>query len=265
MGYRKTLLYNTLGLPAYWAACRRASAGMEVTEEKIFYGKHRRQYVLLLKGVASRPDKYAFYFHGGAWTFGEPATFTPAAIPWLARGYTVVLPSYRRLPTVGLNRIVADCRAALAALAPPGPVTDVHVGGISAGAHLAALLALHPEWWRAEGWPTGPQKALLCAGPLHLSALWPQTLFSHYTHLDPGEILSEATPKLQWQLLHGTDDGMVSYRHSTAFYDKLVGVGQVANLLTIPQGTHLDAGRWMFAGVGTSEVNAFLDEPPVLT
>lgn len=259
MNYQKTMLYNALELPAYWAACRRLRAEMVVTEDKVAYGKHSRQYAIVLRGRESRPDQFAFYFHGGAWTFGRPETFLPAALPWLERGFTVVFPSYRRPPQVGLNRIVADCRSALAALAPASEVTRLHVGGISAGAHLAALLALQPAWWAEAGWPVAPQKALLCAGPLCLQRLWPAGLFNKYAHLNPYGLLEQATtPKMEWQLLHGSADATVPFAHSQLFYERLAETGHTASLLTIPEGTHLDSGRWMFGGAGAEEVRRFI-------
>ncbi len=258
MNFRKNLLYNTLGLPAYWKACRAARADMEVDEVKTAYGKHRRQYALVLKSKGTKAGRYAFYFHGGAWTFGAPESFVPAAIPWLELGFTVVLPSYRRPPQVGLDGVVADCRAAIAALLPPESVTHLHLGGISAGAHLAALLALKTEWWQQAGWAAGPQKALLCAGPLSLEKLFPQVVFGRYAHLDPCRTIGPDSPQLAWQLLHGTDDGLVALEHSRAFYGKLEQFGQVANLQVIPNGTHLDSGRWMFGGVGEQAVQDFL-------
>ncbi|WP_026231956.1 alpha/beta hydrolase [Neolewinella persica] len=261
MNYRNTLLFNTFGLPAYWSACRSARAEMDITEEKVHYGKHRRQYAVVVRGANSGPDKYAFYFHGGAWTFGRPETFIPAAIPWLKLGFTVVLPSYRRPPRVGLDRIVADCRAAITQLVPadPNEVKALHIGGISAGAHLAALMALHPEWWKQGGWQSGPEKALLCAGPLCLSDLQPGKVFGRYPHLDPYARLREGSPSsLQWQLLHGTADATVAFQHSEKFHEQLLEKNAAANLLCIPDGTHLDSGRWMFGGVGAEEVAQFL-------
>jgi len=234
---------------------------MDITEEKIRYGKHRRQYAVVVRDSRSEPDKYAFYFHGGAWTFGRPESFIPAAIPWLKLGFTVVLPSYRRPPTVGLDRIVADCRAAITHLAPTdtNDVKALHVGGISAGAHLAAVMALHPEWWVQAGWPCSPEKALLCAGPLCLKELQPRAVFDRYPHLDPYARLSEGNPaSLHWQLLHGTADATVAYRHAEKFHRQLLESGATANLLTIPNGTHLDSGRWMFGGVGMKEIEQFL-------
>lgn len=262
MNLRKTLFYNTLGLPAYWKACRQTRAAMKVEEVKIAYGKHRRQYALVVRNKDTRPGRYAFYFHGGAWTFGQPESFVPAAIPWLALGFTVVFPSYRRPPQVGLDGVVADCRAAITALRPPEPVTHLHVGGISAGAHLAALLALKPKWWREAGWGGSPQKALACAGPLALQLLFPQALFGRYNDLNPYRQLSAESPAVQWQLLHGTSDAMVAVAHSRLFADKLTSLGYSANLFVIPDGTHLDGGRWMFGGVGERTVCDFLGAAP---
>jgi len=258
MSYRNNLVFNALGLPAYWAECRRARGKMDVTEEIVRYGPHRRQYAVVVCGPGSRPDKVAFYFHGGGWTFGRPESFVPAAIPWLELGFTVVLPSYRRPPEVGLNRIAKDCRAAIAAVLPKGGVTELHVGGISAGAHLAALATLKTEWWLAAGWPAPPSKALLCAGPLDLGAQFPGFVFGRYAHLDPVTLLNDAMPQKQWLLLHGTADGLVGYPHSRKFHEKLVALGQEAELLTLPDGTHLDAGRWMFGGTGSDAVSTFL-------
>ncbi|TXF86003.1 alpha/beta hydrolase [Neolewinella aurantiaca] len=258
MPLRNTLLYNSLGLPAYWKACRKARAEMEAVVEKVRYGEHRRQYVLVVKGRNAIPGRYAFYFHGGAWTFGQPESFVPAANPWLELGFTVVLPSYRRPPQVGLDGVVNDCRAAIGAIEPAGQVTHLHAGGISAGAHLTALLSLHPEWWKEAGWPGGPQKALLCAGPLSLELLSPRAIFRRYAHLDPCQTIIPDLPDLDWQLLHGTHDGMVDSNHSENFYEKLLAAGHSADLHILPGGTHLDAGRWMFGGQGAQTVRDFL-------
>jgi len=258
MNYRKSLFFNTLGLPAYWRECSRARGEMRGRETRVKYGKAARQYAMVVRGPSSVPGRYAFYFHGGAWTFGRPEDFVPAAIPWLELGYTVVLPSYRRPPQVGLHGIVADCRAALAQLAPEEKVTHLHVGGISAGAHLAALLALKPNWWRAAGWSLAPQKVLLCAGPLVLADLSPAFMFSKYGELDPFALVPASNAVPQWQLLHGTHDAIVAYQHSRKFHDELAARGHTTDLLTLPNGTHLDSGRWMFGGVGAGAVGEFL-------
>lgn len=253
------LISNVLGLPAYWRANRRVRAGMVVEQQIVGYGPHRRQYAVVVGDSNSRPERLAFYFHGGGWTFGRPENFVAAARPWLALGFTVVLPSYRRPPSVGLGRVLADCRMAVAHFASPA-VTELHLGGISAGAHLAAVLALQTDNWQANGWRTSPQKILLCAGPLCLTDLWPTTVFSRYPDLDPHRLLGLNNLQPAWQLLHGTADGLVSFRHSRRFHEKLVSLGHDAHLLTLPGGTHLDSGRWMFDGPGSDVVQAFLQK-----
>ena len=255
------MLKSLFALPNYWRACHRARAGMAVSVTRHDYGPARRQYFLRVTNARSRPDRYAFYFHGGGWTFGRPETFVPAALPWLDQGFTVIFPSYRRPPRVGMDGIVADCWAAVAAARPAEPVTRLHVGGISAGAHLAALLALRPEGWRAAGWSVTPQRALLCAGPLELTTVFPRPLFGRWPRHDPGQLVDERAAHLRWLLLHGDADGLVPFRHGAAFRDRLAAVNAPVQLLRVPGGDHLAGGRWMFGGFGHAEVAAFVARP----
>lgn len=260
MNLRKTLLYNTIGLPAYWAQCRRARDQMEVSARRVAYGHHSRQYAMVLTPPAGqhRAGYFAFYFHGGAWTFGRPETFVSAATPWLAQGYQVILPSYRRPPAVGLRRIVADCRAAVGAFTNGQEVRDIQLGGISAGAHLAATLALDQSLWAEQ--EAYPSAVLCCAGPLDLSLLRPRPLFiPRYLSLNPLEQLDQdARPDTRWLLLHGPNDATVAMAHSRRFHTKLKRLDKNSKLLVVPNGTHLDSGRWMFGGFGAAEVAAFI-------
>lgn len=238
---------------------------MDVEQTKVPYGKHRRQYSLIIKNrdpAMRRPGRFAFYFHGGAWTFGKPETFTPAAIPWLEMGFTVVLPSYRRPPFVGLNRIVADCRAAVNHFArEAGPEPIVHLGGISAGAHLAAVLATEPHRWLEAGWGSAPSKILSCGGPLSLGLLRSGRFFlPRYDHLDAIQIISAPDPDhpIDWQLIHGTIDPVVEVKHGKVFLKRLKELGYKADLRLIEGGRHLDSGKWMFGEVADDTVREFL-------
>lgn len=262
MNYRKTLLFNTLGLPAYWAACRQARAEMNVREEVVRYGPGERQYALVVSPENEGPDavaRYAIYLHGGAWTFGRPEKFVPAAIPWLEAGYRVIMPSYRRPPAVGLNEVVEDCWSAVKACAPAGDIASLQIGGISAGAHLAALMAMDVTGWARAGWPAAPSAALCCAGPLNFVFLRPRRLFlPRYAHLDPiRQLGTQDRTDLRWLLLHGTADATVNVRHSHTFLQQLTEKGHAAKLELIPNGTHLDSGRWMF---GANPLRTVIDD-----
>lgn len=264
MNFRKTLLYNTLGLPDYWRDCRLARASLPAREERVQYGQHARQYALVLTPTKQevRPGHYAFYFHGGAWTFGKPETFVAAALPWLEKGYRVVLPSYRRPPAVGLRRIVADCKAAINCCTNEVPLQDLQLGGMSAGAHLAASLALDQDFWEKTGTP--PSAVLCCAGPLNFGILRPRQLFlPRYADLNPLEQLNDYAPAAtRWLLLHGAADATVPLAHAEAFYAKLQAAGLPSKLLIVPDGTHLDSGRWMFGGFGAAEITDFIAPNP---
>lgn len=252
-------------LPKYWKQCAEVQQTMQVEQTKVRYGKHARQYSIVVRNQAPhlrRPNRYMFYFHGGGWTFGKPETFTPAAIPWLRLGFTVILPSYRRPPMVGLRRIVQDCWQAVNYFAQEaGEDPLIHIGGISAGGHLAAVLATQPEEWLQGGWPTPPRKALICAGPLTLKELTGGSfLLPYYNRVDPIQLLRTPNPALplDWQLLHGTIDPVVPVIHSQVFLKKLTQLGYSAKLELLEGKRHLDAGRWMFGELASEVVEKFI-------
>ena len=263
---------DLLQLPRYWAHSATARKRMTARVTRVPYGRRRRrQYFLLLEPLGSQstdPLPWAVYFHGGAWTFGTPEAFRPAARPWLAAGFRVVLPSYRRPPTVHLAGIVADCRAVIAAVAAFArqsgrPLLPVQVGGISAGGHLAALTALAPDWWTQTGWPAAPARALICAAPLDLALIFPSRLFRGYRRFNPAQLVA-AAPAVDWQLVHGTADGMVDYGHSQRFIHLAEAHGHPCRLHTLSGGGHLDAGRWTYDDRNpvAALVAAFVTPPP---
>jgi acetyl esterase/lipase len=226
---------------------------MSARQLRLAYGPHARQYILILEpqnSEAYAEMPWAVYFHGGAWTFGRPEAFRPAARPWLEAGYRVALPSYRRPPKARLPDIVEDCHAAMAELADFAlrthrPLCAPQLAGISAGGHLAAVLALHPNRWLQSRWPGPPTQALLCAPPLDLRLLSPSGIFKRYRGINPAEI-KLPTPQPRLLLLHGTADGMVDYAHATSFVGTVTEQGGSIQLETIEGGGHLDAGRWTY-------------------
>ncbi|WP_116107032.1 alpha/beta hydrolase [Lewinella sp. IMCC34191] len=246
-------LRDLFGLAYYWYRTGKVRRRMPARVSRHAYGKGRRQYFLLAEPLASSVSDdlpWAIYLHGGAWTFGTPEAFLPAARPWLEAGYRVLLPSYRRPPLANLDDIVADCRSALAAAARLAddsgrPLGEMQLAGISAGGHLAAVLALHPEWWAEAGWPRCPRRTLLFAAPLDLDLLRPRILFSRYEAISPCNGPGPAKDS-EWLLLHGDRDGFVNRDHSLRFAERLRAAGVSAQLITIPGGGHLDAGRWTY-------------------
>ena len=246
-------LRDLLGLLVYWYRTARVRRQMPARVQRIAYGPHRRTYFLLAEPPDSRERDdlpWAVYLHGGGWTFGTPEAFLPAARPWLRAGYRVILPSYRRPPAVRIPDIVEDCRRAIAAAAAFAgktgrPLHPPHIAGISAGGHLAATLALHPEWWTAAGWPGGPRRIALFAAPLSLDMLRPRRLFRDLDLLSPchGPAAASGT---EWLLVQGDRDGFVDPGHATRFLSCLQTAGVAVHLERLPAAGHLDAGRWTY-------------------
>jgi arylformamidase len=99
---------------------------------------------------AARPSPVFVYLHGGYWRLLDAADSAFMAPAFTQAGICVVAINYALAPDVSLDEIVRQCRAALAWVYGHigefgGDSTRLHVGGSSAGAHLAAMLVA-PGW-----------------------------------------------------------------------------------------------------------------------
>jgi arylformamidase len=103
------------------------------------YGRGERQTIDLfaLDGAAEPP--LLVFFHGGYWQELSKRESAFAAPHCLAQGIAFAAVDYTLAPSATLSEIVAECRAALASLSR---FSRVAVAGSSAGAHLAAMVAL---------------------------------------------------------------------------------------------------------------------------
>ena len=97
------------------------------------------------------------FIHGGYWQeLSKRESFSPAA-SFVSRGIAYAAVDYTLAPTATIDEIVAECRAASAALHAAASDLDVDperivLAGSSAGAHLAAMVCLDPRaTWRPAG------------------------------------------------------------------------------------------------------------------
>jgi len=91
-----------------------------------------------------------FFIHGGAWQMGDRTQHFPVGNRFAKDGFVTVLPSYRLAPKSPHPAQIEDCAAALAWTVREigkygGDTNRIFIGGHSAGAHLAALLALDDQ------------------------------------------------------------------------------------------------------------------------
>ncbi|MDM0035226.1 alpha/beta hydrolase [Variovorax sp. J22P271] len=166
------------------------------SEAGLAYGPQPRQRLDVYRPLADRPPAdgqrpLVVFFYGGNWTTGERADYRFVGEALAARGAVVVIPDYRLSPQATYPAFVSDSARATrwgidnAARLGADP-RQVFVMGHSAGAYLAAMVALDARWLRADGgdpsqlagWIglAGPYDFLPIGDPRTQAAFeWPQT------------------------------------------------------------------------------------------
>lgn len=116
------------------------------------YGDAARQRLdLYLPMTAPGAKPVVVFFYGGNWQSGEKETYRFVGAALASRGFVVVLPDYRLYPEVRYPGFVEDgadaARWTFAHIAEyGGDPARVSLVGHSAGAYIALMLALDPEW-----------------------------------------------------------------------------------------------------------------------
>ncbi len=119
------------------------------------YGPGPRR-VLDLYAPSTGPAPVVVFFYGGGWEEGERAMYRFVAATLAARGILTVVPDYRLYPEIRFPAFMEDAAAAVAwtlarAAAHGGDPRRLFLMGHSAGAQIAALLALDARYLNAAG------------------------------------------------------------------------------------------------------------------
>lgn len=102
--------------------------------------------------------KVVLYFHGGAWKYGDTPGHRFVGRALAAKGYVAAVSTYRLYPQVKFPAFVHDAARAVAWIRAHvarfgGDPDRIYLMGHSAGAHIAALVALDPRYMKAAGVP----------------------------------------------------------------------------------------------------------------
>jgi acetyl esterase/lipase len=200
------------------------------------YGSLERQRLdLYLPEPLADSAPLVVFFYGGAWRRGEKEDYEFVAAALTGAGLAVALPDYRVWPEVTYPAFVEDGAAALAWLESRGPEygldgRPVYLMGHSAGAHIAALLALDPDFRERAG-----AGAMEIAGLVGLSGPY------DFLPLDEGSYLQEVFPPATREdsqpirhvdggdppalLIHGVDDLLVEPGNSERLAEALANAG----------------------------------------
>lgn len=193
------------------------------------------------------------FFYGGAWQEGSRSDYLFVAEALTQRGYVVVVPDYRVYPEVIYPEFLHDGAAAVAWAATNidrfgGDRSSIFLMGHSAGAHIAAMLALDNTFLDAQKVPRTSVKGLIgLAGPYDFLPLTEPNVIAlfasepnlaltqpiHYANASTG--VKVAPPVL---LLHGDDDKRVYPKNSINLHRSLRAAGAKVELDMLPGVSH---------------------------
>jgi acetyl esterase/lipase len=218
-------------------------------ERDLAYGDAARQRLdLYLPDEAVAPAPVVVFFYGGRWEAGSKADYRFVGEALAARGFVVVIPDYRLYPEVRFPTFVEDGAAAVAWVRRNigrfgGEPWQIHLMGHSAGAHIAALLALDRRYLATAGVEPGTLESFVgLAGPYDFLPLTDATLKRIFAADDlaatqPITFAEGSAPRAL--LLHGEDDRTVLPRNSQHLAAALEAAGGRAQLRLYPDLDHV--------------------------
>ena len=213
------------------------------------YGNDARQRldVYAPKNADNRP--IVIFFYGGTWVMGQKAEYAFVGAALAERGYVTVIPDYRLFPQVRFPGFMDDGALAVAWVRQHGrdfggDPDRLVLMGHSAGANIAALLALNDAYLERAGVPARSIVGLIgLSGPY---ALVPdtdtlRTIFSSpYTPDDWQPIHFASAQSPPTLLLQGLNDHVVDYSHAVKLRDALRSHGARVEIHLYPKRGHDD-------------------------
>lgn len=191
-------------------------------ETAIAYGPHPRQaldvYVPTAGEAGARP--VVLFFYGGSWQFGDRGQYKFLGEALASRGVVTVIADYRLYPEVKFPAFMDDSARALRwveshAATYGGSTKSIYIMGHSAGANMAALVALDPRYRGST-----PLKGLIgLAGPYTFQPLEIDSVKAVYEGTNiadarPVAFVSKTSPLPRAFLAHGRGDDTVHLFHT---------------------------------------------------
>ena len=217
--------------------------------KNIAYGAKPQQKLDIYKPSKQRHDTVVMFLYGGSWKRGHRSNYRFVGEAFASRGFVTVIPNYRVYPEVQFPRFIEDAAAAVGWVRRHigkhgGNLKKVVLIGHSAGAHIAALLALDPRYLKAAGVSQNFIAGIVgLAGPYVIdpSQYWSiRPIFE--TAKNPRNISSinfvhSNTPPML--LLHGAEDNFVDAENSRVLAQRLQKVGSSATYISFANTGHV--------------------------
>lgn len=189
------------------------------------------------------------FIYGGRWQFGSKDEYRFVADGLAQSGFITVIPDYRLYPQVDWRDFLADSAAAYrwveAYIAGfGGNPQRIFVMGHSAGAHMAAMVALDPKLQQQAGVKRLPCGLIGLAGPYD---------FLPISDPDIREVFKSANPLIESQPIHyvngnmpamllltGSDDTTVKPGNTERMAAAVKQAGGKAEVIEYPKVAHVD-------------------------
>lgn len=190
------------------------------------------------------------FFYGGGWVAGDRAKYRFIGRSLAACGVLAIIPDYRVWPETGFPGFLQDAATAVAAAQQiaarhGGDPERLFLMGHSAGAYIAAMLALDPTWLAASGLDaaTDVTGAVGISGPYDFLPLRDPVLEQIFAGTGPRSqpitFASKASPPLL--LLTGATDTTVEPGNSARLAARVVAAGGQAESIVYPNLGHVAA------------------------
>jgi alpha-L-fucosidase 2 len=198
--------------------------------------------------------------HGGGWMRGDKTSFIkPLFEPLGKAGFTWFTINYRLAPTNRYPACVEDVETAIRWVKAHAKEYKVDAGrialiGESAGGHLVSLVGVRAKADTSVATVVpfyAPHDMELQAKSRTPPAPWIEALFGiKELNDDARKALREASATTYlrkglspYLLIHGDKDAQVPYEQSVKFQERMKALGNVCDLITVPEGGH-GMGGW---------------------
>ena len=208
------------------------------------------------------PQPTVVFFHGGFWVAGSKDSQTLNVLPWIQKGWNVVVVGYRLGAVAPAPAAVVDAFCALRWVGANAAMYNIDTArivasGQSAGGHLALTLGMLNEGGYDAGCPAGatPRVAAVInwfgvtdvadviSGPNRNETplRWFATMSEAEAvalakRLSPLEYVRDGLPPIL--TIQGDADMVVPYQHGALLHEALAKTDTQNLLLTIPGGGH---------------------------
>ncbi len=213
------------------------------------YGSEPRQRLDLYKPAVLKSGTVVVFLYGGSWKRGKRSHYRFVGQAFADRGFITVVPDYRVYPDVEFPRFVEDAAKAVRWVQENikksgGNPKRIVLIGHSAGAHIAAYLALDTRYLDKAGVPSRSIAGVVgLAGPYAFNPLefWTiRPIFENAPNrkdIRPINFVRKNAPPML--LFHGEDDTLVYPENSQKLAKRLRQAGANAKYVSFAETGHL--------------------------